>query len=97
MPLRIEDGDVTFWLRVNPRSSRERLRLDDAGELRLDVHAPPSEGQANRACVEFLARVAKAPRSKIEIVSGAKARRKLIRIREAPGALERILSAAEKR
>jgi len=82
MNLKIEGNAVTFWLRVKPRSSRERLRLDPAGELRLELHAAPAEGQANKACVEFFARLLRLPRASIEIVAGAKSRRKLIRIQD---------------
>jgi len=81
MNLKIERKAVTFWLRVKPRSSRQRLRLDSAGDLRLELHAAPTEGQANAACVEFFARLLRLPRSSIEIVAGEKSRRKLIRIR----------------
>jgi uncharacterized protein len=81
MNLHSEGNAVTFWLRVKPRSSRERLGLDSAGELRLELHAAPAEGQANAACVAFFARLVRLPRSSIEIVAGAKSRRKLIRIR----------------
>ena len=81
MNLKIEGNAVTFWLRVKPRSSRERLRLDSAGELNLELHAAPTEGQANAACVNFFARLLRLPRASIEIVTGEKSRRKLIRIR----------------
>jgi uncharacterized protein len=81
MNLKVETNAVTFWLRVKPRSPRERLRVDSAGELRLELNAAPAEGQANAACVEFFARLVRLPRSSIEIVAGAKSRRKLIRIR----------------
>jgi uncharacterized protein (TIGR00251 family) len=82
MNLHIKGNAVTFWLRVKPRSSRERLVLDSAGELRLELHAAPAEGQANKACVEFFARLLHLPRSSIEIVTGEQSRRKLIRIRD---------------
>jgi uncharacterized protein (TIGR00251 family) len=77
---KVEGDTVSFWLKVRPRSARERLAYDSSGELRLDVHAPPSEGEANQACVHFLARALRLPQSNVKIVSGQKSRRKLIRI-----------------
>ena len=77
---RIEREDVTFWLRVKPRATRERLAVDSAGELRLELHAPASEGQANEACRLFLARSLRLPQACVVILSGHKSRRKLIRI-----------------
>ncbi len=93
MNLKIERNTVTFWLRVKPRSSRERLGLGSAGELRLELHAAPTEGQANIACVEFLARLLRLPRSSIEIVAGEKSRRKLIRVRGGEETARRLTSS----
>ena len=78
--IRIEGESVSFWLRVKPRASRERLSLDASGELRLELHAPPTEGQANEACARFLARSLHLPQACVAILSGQKSRRKLVRI-----------------
>ena len=77
---RIEGASVTFWLNVKPRAARERLTLSANDELRLEIHAPATEGQANVACVQFLARALRLPQACVAILSGAKARRKLLRI-----------------
>jgi len=71
---------VSFWLKVKPRSAREGLAYDSTGELRLELHAPPSEGEANQACVHFFARALRLPQACVTIVSGQRARRKLLRI-----------------
>jgi uncharacterized protein len=76
----IQGENVTFWLKVKPRSSRERLTLDASGGLCLDLHAPPAEGEANEACVQFFARELRLPQACIAILSGHKSRRKLIRV-----------------
>lgn len=80
MSFRIEAETVTFWLRLKPGSKRERLRRLSTGELCLEVSAPPIEGRANEACVQFLARALRLPRHSVDILAGHKARRKLIRI-----------------
>jgi uncharacterized protein len=77
---RIEGASVTFWLNVKPRSARERLTLGANDEFRLEIHAPATEGQANEACVQFLARALHLPQACLAILSGARARRKLLRI-----------------
>jgi uncharacterized protein (TIGR00251 family) len=76
----IERENVSFWLKVKPRSARERLTMDSSGELRLELHAAPSEGQANEACVRFFARALRLPQACVVILSGRKARRKLLRV-----------------
>jgi len=77
---RIEGASITFWLNVKPRATHERLKLGANDELRLELHAPATEGQANDACVQFLARALRLPQACVAILSGAKARRKLLRI-----------------
>ena len=78
--LRIEGNALTFWLRVKPRSSRERMTTNSSGELHLEIHAAATEGQANEACLLFLARQLRVARRDVNIVSGEKSRRKLLRI-----------------
>jgi uncharacterized protein len=76
----IENDTVKFWLKVKPRSSRERLALDASEELRLELHAPPAEGEANEACIQYFARGLRLPQACVVILSGHKSRRKLIRV-----------------
>ncbi len=80
MDFRIDGNSVSFWLKVKPRSPRERLGLDSAGELRLEIHAAASEGKANEACIQFLARCLGLPQNSVAILAGNKSRRKLLRI-----------------
>jgi hypothetical protein len=77
---KVEQETVSFWLKVKPRSARERLAFDYSGELRLELHAPPSEGEANQACAYFFARALRLPRACVTIICGQRSRRKLIRI-----------------
>ena len=77
---KVNKESVSFWLKVKPRSAREALTYDSSGELRLELHAPPSEGEANQACIYFFARALRLPQACIAIISGQRSRRKLIRI-----------------
>jgi hypothetical protein len=77
---KIEQETVSFWLKVKPRSARQHLAYDANGELRLEVHAPPTEDEANEACVCFFARALRLPQACVTIISGRKSRRKLMRI-----------------
>jgi uncharacterized protein (TIGR00251 family) len=77
---KIERENVSFWLKVKPRAGRERLSLDSAGEVTLELKAPPVEGQANDACVRFFARALRIPQACVVILSGKSSRRKLLRV-----------------
>jgi len=82
---------VSFWLKVKPNAPHAHLSLGPSGELQLELHAPPVDGQANEACVRFLASHLSLPRSSVEIVAGHRSRRKLIRVvGRAPEIVDRI-------
>jgi uncharacterized protein (TIGR00251 family) len=88
------DGtSVTFWLKIKPRSSRRRLLRNSSGELCLELTAPPVEGKANEAAVDFLAESLRLPRRSVEIVTGAKSRHKLFRI--ISGSAQEIITRLE--
>jgi uncharacterized protein (TIGR00251 family) len=70
-----------FALRVQPRASRNAFAgvLGDA--IKLAITAPPVDGKANQAVVEYLADVFRVPKSSVVIVSGETGRSKVIAIR----------------
>ncbi|MBI4167021.1 MAG: DUF167 domain-containing protein [Acidobacteria bacterium] len=82
---KIERDSLSLWLRVKPRARRDRLRVSPSGELVLELHAPPVEGEANEACVKFLAKAVSVAKSDVTILAGQKSRRKLLRISGRPG------------
>lgn len=67
-------------VRVIPRSPRSAItgRRGDAIVVRLA--APPVEGAANDALIEYLARVFDRPKRDVSILSGDKSRDKRVRI-----------------
>ena len=73
------DG-ATFALKVHPRARKNAITGELGGALKLSLTAPPVEGRANEACIEFLANLLKVPRSSVTIASGQSSRRKVIRV-----------------
>jgi uncharacterized protein (TIGR00251 family) len=71
---------VTIELRVQPRAKRNALLLSPDGRWKLYLTAPPVEGRANRALVEYLAKALGIARARVRILSGANARHKLVAI-----------------
>lgn len=71
---------VTIDVRVQPRASRTQLDGVHAGSLRVRLAAPPVDGAANAELIAFLARRLGIRREEIEIVAGARGRRKRILI-----------------
>jgi uncharacterized protein (TIGR00251 family) len=71
---------VAFSIKVHPRAKKNALTGELGGALKLSLTAPPTEGKANNACIEFFAKLLKLPRSSVTIASGQASRNKVIRI-----------------
>jgi len=71
---------ATFAVKVHPRAKRNAITGEVGDALKLSLTAPPIEGRANEACIEFLANLLKLPRSSVTIASGHSSRRKVIRV-----------------
>jgi uncharacterized protein len=71
---------VTIAVRVYPRAKKNAITGELGDRLKLSLTAPPVDGKANRACVEFLAKLLKLPRSSVTIASGQTGRNKVIRV-----------------
>ena len=80
IPVREGDKGATFAVRVQPRASRNAIAGEMGDALKIALTAPPVEGKANEACVEFLANLLKVPRSSVTIASGESSRNKVVRI-----------------
>jgi uncharacterized protein (TIGR00251 family) len=78
MPPRPED--TLFALRVTPRSSKNAVRVEDDGSLKIWVTAAPVDGKANTAVCELLAKRLKISKNQIELLSGDASRVKRIAI-----------------
>ena len=67
-------------VRVQPGSSRNEIAGERDGVLIVRVTAPPVEGKANKAACKLLAKHFGVPPSQVEIVRGANAREKVVRV-----------------
>jgi uncharacterized protein (TIGR00251 family) len=73
-------GGVTFAVRVVPRSSRDEIAGVQSDALKVKLTAPPVEGAANAALVEFVAKQLGVRRRAVSIVSGETSRNKIVRV-----------------
>ncbi|ROR34487.1 DUF167 family protein [Inmirania thermothiophila] len=78
--LRREGDDLVLAVRVQPRASRTAVVGPEGERLRVRVSAPPADGRANAALAELLAEAFGVPRRQVEILAGAGARDKRVRI-----------------
>lgn len=67
-------------VRVQPRAKRNALAGRMEQEWKLHLTAPPIDGRANQACIEFFARGLGIPQSRVRLISGEKSRHKVIEL-----------------
>lgn len=82
---------VSFVIHVSPRARKARVGGMHGDALRVAVTATPVEGEANRACVEALARALGLRRDALRIASGQRGRRKRVLAQGDPEQLARRL------
>jgi uncharacterized protein len=73
------DG-VSFAVKVHPRAKKNAITGELEDFLKVSLTAPPLEGRANEACIEFFAKLLKVPRSSVTIASGQSSRNKVVRV-----------------
>ena len=74
------NGAVTFAIKVVPRASKNQVAGVEGDAIKIRLNAPPVEGKANEALIEFLADVLGIRRAQIEIVMGQTSRHKVVRV-----------------
>ncbi len=71
---------ATFAVKVHPRAKKNVITGEVGEALKLSLTAPPADGKANEACIEFFAKLLKVPRSSVTIAAGQTSRNKVIRV-----------------
>lgn len=73
------DG-VRFSVKVQPKARRNAIVGELGDTLKVALTAPPVDGRANEACIEFFAEILRVARSAVSIASGQTSRNKVIRV-----------------
>lgn len=80
-PIRASGDAVTITIKLQPRAGRNEVAGVDDGAIRIRLSAPPVDGEANAACIAFLAELLAVPKSAVQIVAGLTSRQKVVRVR----------------
>ncbi len=96
IPIRDTPAGATFAIKVHPRARKDAITGEIGDALKVALTAPPVEGRANEALVEFFAKLLRVPRSSVTIAAGETSRQKMIRIAgmSAAAVAERLGSSA---
>jgi hypothetical protein len=84
--LRAAGGGVILEVLVQPRASRTRVAGEHDGRLKIQLAAPPVDGEANAALVAFLAAARGVRKADVAIERGDTGRRKTVRVAGADAA-----------
>jgi len=71
---------VTFAVKVHPRARKSAITGELGDALKVSLRAPPIDGKANEACIEFFANLLKVPRASVSIAAGQSSRSKIVRV-----------------
>ncbi len=76
--LKQTDEGTLLNLYIQPKSSKNELAGLHQHALKVRLTAPPVEGEANKECVKFLAKLFRVPKSAVQIRQGHKSRHKTV-------------------
>jgi uncharacterized protein len=94
IPIKENAGRVVFLVQVLPRSSQCKLVGCQGDFIKIKITAPPVDGRANEECIRFLADVLGVKKDQVQILSGLKAKKKVIAIQGLTiKAVEEVLAA----
>jgi len=75
-----KNGRIEITVSTKPGAKKTRVIGEVAGELKIEVTAPPVEGKANKAVIKLVAEWLDIARSRVSIVSGETSRKKRLSI-----------------
>ena len=79
--------ETRITVKVTPRAGVDAIDGVRDGALRIRVAAPPADGAANAAVARILADALGVPASRVRVVVGAAARRKVLSVTDVPGSV----------
>jgi len=80
IPIHETDSGATFAIRIHPRAKKNAITGELGDALKVALTAPPIDGRANEACIEFFAKLFAVQGSAVSIASGETNRNKVIRV-----------------
>ena len=80
IPIRDTPAGATFAVKIHPRAKKNAITGEVGDALKVALTAPPVDGKANQACIEFFVKLLNVPRSSVTIAAGQTSRNKVIRV-----------------
>jgi uncharacterized protein (TIGR00251 family) len=90
--LRRHGTAITLTLHIQPGARRTEVTGVHGDALKIRLAAPPVDGKANAALIEFVSGLLDLPKSSVRLAAGQTSRRKIVAIDAAPPDAECRLS-----
>jgi uncharacterized protein len=71
---------AVLTLRIIPRAAKNAIQGPHGDALKIRLSAPPVDGAANAALIDFLSDALSLPRARIQLLSGQTSRTKRVRL-----------------
>jgi hypothetical protein len=82
--LRRGDGRITLTLHIQPGAKKTEVAGLHGEALKIRLAAPPVDGKANAALIDFVAERLGVAKSAVSVKSGQTSRRKVLEVLDAP-------------
>lgn len=93
--LRAAGNGVTLTLHIQPGAKKTEVAGEHGEALKIRLAAPPVDGKANAALIEFVADRLRLAKAQVELKSGQTSRRKVLAVNSTTPAIviERLLAS----
>ena len=71
-----------YWVKVTPRAAADSIDVAEDGTMHIRVRVAPVDNAANDAVMRLVAERLDVPRSRVTILAGSTARKKLVAVDE---------------
>ncbi len=75
-----KSGETILNAYIQPKASKNEFSGIFRDRLKIRITSPPLEGEANRECIEFLAKTLSVSKSEIKLLRGGQSREKTFTI-----------------
>lgn len=90
--LKKHDKGTLLNLYIQPGASKSEISGEHGDRLKVKIKAPPREGEANEALIEFLADILSISKSKVHLIRGETSRQKDLLIEVSMAEIEKKLT-----
>ena len=82
-------------LYIQPGASKSEIGGEHDGRLKIKIKAPPRDGEANEALIDFLSEFLKVPKKNVFLINGESSRQKLVLVELSPEKIRVLVEGAD--